>query len=695
MALMDVGSDIISVRYEDDFCPRTMEIDHEKDWFLYGGATVWTPSRTFLLESQWKLGTAGRRLFEPPQPRAVRLRVTHARCKNTEPYNLCGFVTCSRTMTNRGDTHAPPLYRFFRDLFTDERGQSEVLGVVLLIGITVIGTVGLVAFGSTAISDTERFVDSQSASHTMGQMSSQTSEVALGDSESQTVELPRGDGAGQSQVVDDGWIKMELVNQTTEETDEVLLNESLGAVVYENDGESVAYQGGGVWKKSGNSSEVVSPPEFHYRGNTLTVPVIQVDGDEHLTGDATVRDNGSEQLLPNEDHTNPFVDGNQRIDVTIQSEYYDAWHDYFDTRADGIPSVDHDNKTVTLSLVAETEEQTVDAGMGATDAGENLVFEGMGADPVADSYNSSVKPYDEHDYDERDNGKIIAAGDVEGNPSAEIRGDVIAGGEVRGAGGGGGGGGGGGPGNNPGGGGGGGGQGPVVTGEIHENADIDAESPVDQYINSTNIRIAGDNDNDPNVITADDELDFDTHDEIRLDAGDYYLENLIVPSGNTLLLEPSGENVTIAVNGFVDVGGEIRVEGGEGRAEIFVQGEETTGGDHLYVNGEITVEGQEAPRMWLYGPRYFSGTLDDNAMYQGVIYAPSGMGTTSKLNADGSQGNPSRVYGGVVTGTATFHTGAMFHYDEALEGEQAVPPDATVIVVNHIHVTLNEIEFED
>ena len=594
-------------------------------------------------------------------------------------------------MTSRAGTRVPPSYRFFRDLITDERGQSETIGVVLLIGITVAGTIGLVTFGSTAITDTEQFMETESAEHTMAQMDSQASEVALGESDSQTVELPRADGAGQSEVVEDGWVKLEVLNDSTGEPVEggdPVFNESLGAVVYESSDGTVAYQGGGVWEQSGGQTEMVSPPEFHYRGNSLTLPIVQVDGDEELVGDATIRKgNDTELKYPNEDFGNPFADGNHTIEVTIQSTYYEAWYGFFETRTDGMPSMDHENGTVTLSLVAEADRQTVEAGVGATDAGEEIRFAGGGPNPTfSDSYDSSEGLYADTN---GENGTIMAAGPVTVTGNAEIHGDIRSADEVDAPGGGGGGGGG--PGGPPGGGGGGAGE---VTGDIYEFVDdLEQPSPVDEYLNDTVNRVEGST--HPDIQNG--ELDFTGQSEITLDDGEYHLDRLHVPAGDTLTLNPTDGNVTIGVNEYADIDGTIHVEGDdEHRAEIFLAGDSTVGdGHHLRIHGgEVTVEDDKAPRMWMYGTRHFEADFND-ATYQGVIYAPSGTDTTSELDAHSGAGNPNSVYGGVVTGTVDFGPGSAFHYDEALEGESAVPPDTTVVIVNYLHVTLNEIVVEN
>lgn len=592
-------------------------------------------------------------------------------------------------MTSRGDTRAPPLYRFFRGLITDERGQAEAIGVVLLIGITVIGTVGIVTLGSGMISDTEQYVDSETASHTMGQMSSQGSEVALGESESQSVELPRGAGAGQSQVVDDGWIEMRIVNESDHEVEATVFNESLGAVVYENGDEQIAYQGGGVWKKSANDSDMVSPPEFHYRDDTLTVPVIQVHGDDHLTGDATLRKNGTtEQLYPNEaeGYSNPFSGTNQTIQVTVNSEYYEAWGDFFDTRTDGQADVDHDEQTASLTLVADREEHSVEGAVGSTSANGDLAI--AGNDARTDSYDSQNGTYEET---KSYNGTIVAAGDIEMAGSAKVHGDVFTGSDFEI-----------------------GGNAVVngsvtytgakerqgnshdITGSTYSPADIASSGAIDPRVESQINETRNGNNNESVDVVQDGHLDFNQGDT-ELVSGDYYLEQLSVPDGETLTIDTTDGTVRIGVEEYVEIGrgSEIAVEG-DNRVELYLGAEETTGGNHFEIDGgQVNVPEDNSTQFWVYSKEHFNAEFDshgnDDAVFQGAIYAPTA------IDGDGGQVDvrDATVFGGIMAGSTEIHNNGNIHFDQALEEEQAIPEDTTVVIVNYVHATLNQVDIED
>jgi hypothetical protein len=127
----------------------------------------------------------------------------------------------------------------------------------------------------------------------------------------------------------------------------------LGAVVYQIGETEIAYQGGGVWRKGpGGSSTMISPPEFHYQGDTLTFPVIQVTGDDSVSGPTTgqIDARSTEIIYPDGDPLkNPLQNG--KIRVTVQSEYWQAWTEYFETRTDSSSvDTDPDAKKVTATL---------------------------------------------------------------------------------------------------------------------------------------------------------------------------------------------------------------------------------------------------------------------------------------------------------------------------------------------------------
>jgi len=233
-----------------------------------------------------------------------------------------------------------------------------------MIALVVLGSTVVFALGDRALADTERQSDIERSQQAMTLFDSQTSQVALSESDRQTVRFGRTSGS-YSVDPDAGEISIINVDRDDDETDDdgdddpnaggaanddeyILEPTTLGAVVYENGDRTVAYQGGGVWQLSpGDASRMISPPEFHYRAQTLTLPVVQVTGDGSAAGSAQavvskgdfrarpVYPNASEtfDLAGGEQFLNPVQNGS--IIVRIESEYAAAWGTYFEERTDG------------------------------------------------------------------------------------------------------------------------------------------------------------------------------------------------------------------------------------------------------------------------------------------------------------------------------------------------------------------------
>jgi len=256
------------------------------------------------------------------------------------------------------------------------RGQSETLGYALIIGFTLISVGAIAAFGGTTLQSTQQQIGTQTAENAMSQFDSRASMVALGVSDSQHVSL--GDTRDGTYSVDPtaGWLRIIHENETDGNTTE-LYNTSLGAVHYRNGDTELGYQAGGLWRQDA-SSVMVSPPEFRYRGSTLTLPLIKVKGDGKIGGrptgqirtveDSTIIYPNASRPTPN---TNPVESGS--VIVTVQSEYYDAWGRFFESRTDGNVSVDESNRTASVELIAPATQG--DFEMPAE--GDSVTFQGL------------------------------------------------------------------------------------------------------------------------------------------------------------------------------------------------------------------------------------------------------------------------------------------------------------------------------
>jgi hypothetical protein len=111
----------------------------------------------------------------------------------------------------------------------------------------------------------------------MTQLDSKASLVGIGDTDTQQVNLGVENDGRTLARMDDRWIRVKIDPDDGGEME--VVNQTLGAVVYRNGDTAIAYQDGSVWKRTGDGATMVSPPEFHFRETTLTLPLVVVGGE--------------------------------------------------------------------------------------------------------------------------------------------------------------------------------------------------------------------------------------------------------------------------------------------------------------------------------------------------------------------------------------------------------------------------------
>jgi hypothetical protein len=182
------------------------------------------------------------------------------------------------------------------------RAQSSNIGLVLLLALTITSAGVVVAIGGTALTDVQQEASNDRASHAMTLFDARAAVVGLGEGSVQTVRLGRSNDGQYTAESESGWLRIRHTNYTGTSTEEVY-NASLGSVSYRSGDTTIAYQGGGVWRHRTGGTTMVSPPEFHYRGTTLTLPVLRIRSDDAASGGATATIRRTEEtvrVFPNE-----------------------------------------------------------------------------------------------------------------------------------------------------------------------------------------------------------------------------------------------------------------------------------------------------------------------------------------------------------------------------------------------------------
>lgn len=298
--------------------------------------------------------------------------------------------------TNHSDMFRPGVgereSRCSVDLGRQARAQSTTIAFVLLLAITLGGVTMILAFGAQSLGDLEGQASSEQAEHAFTKLDSTGAEVALGQSEARTVELgSRGRSGGSVRTVRTGEMTLAYQGGST------IHNETLGAVVYESEGHTVAYQGGGVWRGTGTESQMISPPEIHYTDGTLTIPMIVVRPGGPGSSDRLVIRRLSQQI-----GLGPGTVEDEVVTLSIRSDYYVGWAQFFESRLDEVHvDVDHANRTTTVELGRITFDVRYDSAVYAEDG-----------DVVVSTGNSEI------------NGPVTAEGQVSTGAASSVNGNV-------------------------------------------------------------------------------------------------------------------------------------------------------------------------------------------------------------------------------------------------------------------------------
>jgi Mg-chelatase subunit ChlD len=210
----------------------------------------------------------------------------------------------------------------------DGRGASDLVGTVLLLGLVITAAVGTVVVGTRALDQATEQRTAAGTTETLRTVDAEVASLVQSDTNATTTLDFGGEGTGNLDVVRSGQVNITLNgNPTCRGTI------PLSSVRYQQDGQQVAFEGGGLWRGSeGGGSSMLTPPDVNYRNGTLTVTIVNITGtaDRAPNEVAFLRDASterSEELTGNVITTPCQRPDSIRIDV--QSDFYGAWAEYF------------------------------------------------------------------------------------------------------------------------------------------------------------------------------------------------------------------------------------------------------------------------------------------------------------------------------------------------------------------------------
>ncbi|WP_406670541.1 hypothetical protein V7O67_00775 [Methanolobus sp. ZRKC4] len=269
-----------------------------------------------------------------------------------------------------------------KDLSGNKAAVSSVVGITIMFAITLLSIGIMVLYTLPAIESMEDMAQAQKIEQGFTVFDSRTSKTALGEAPLQTTGLSLMGGDVEIMGDDDAYNESQIMiiglssNSTwyddfyqnrsywdawksyENEPDFAGFNASMGKIVYTSGERIIAYEGGGVWSKYPTGGTVmISPPEFHFNGETLTIPIMKITGNTSVSGStnaaiSVASTSDPDILFPNSTKNSLFVNPLKadKIIIYIQSDYYDGWAEYAETLITTTATLDDENKTAILDL---------------------------------------------------------------------------------------------------------------------------------------------------------------------------------------------------------------------------------------------------------------------------------------------------------------------------------------------------------
>ena len=268
--------------------------------------------------------------------------------------------------------------------WSNEKAVSSVIGIVLILAITILSIAIIILYTSPTLNNLEDIAEAQKVEQAFTVFDSRASKASLGESPVQITRVNQMGGKlevmgdtrdyNDSQIMvlalnsNSSWYQEFYDNRTHWNSWEKYKNESdfagysspipMGKIKYTSGDRTIAYEGGGVWSKYGNGGTImISPPEFHYNIETLTLPVMRISGNTSVSGisDTSITVASSNKpviLFPNVSLNNNFTNPIKADDIIIyiQSEFYEGWGEYAESLTSTSVALDHENQTAVIEL---------------------------------------------------------------------------------------------------------------------------------------------------------------------------------------------------------------------------------------------------------------------------------------------------------------------------------------------------------
>ncbi|GAA0309925.1 DUF7289 family protein [Halarchaeum salinum] len=603
---------------------------------------------------------------------------------------------------------------------TRSRGVSEVVGVVLLLGITIATVTATVSIGNAALQQDQDRLTVEQAELQAGAFHRAVSSATDG-----TSATARFDAAGLHTDVDpqQGWVNVTVRN--TSSGDIMWRNVPLGTVRFAQSEPHLVYQGGAVFRVEDGYALVRERPEFSYRNGSLGFAIRTIGGNVTTNGGIILQQGNTTPVYPQAGLTNPVE--NTEIEITIHSRYYRAWERIFeDAGADAVTDAGRNTTSVTFPTRLEplggaitagtpTSGLTLSGGMsvdsynssdpnsmngrysrvvssggvtltGGISVNSDLVSGGdvtikggselQGTLRTAGNFTleSGTVAGDGNDNDSRVQGDAYVARNVTIKYGSSFDGDLYYGGNLTEI------------------------DDSVIADEnIHKqqvSASVVTPRPITEHMSRIITDARASNSNDETLSISNNRLnctrnvDDDGNDaECNLSHGTYYLDELSMGDDEELRLNTTDGDITLVVDGNVSLAGASTARVlGDGRVNLFTSGDYSMGGSGDVLVGDGSSDSPPATQFWTYLYPNASARLGGGSKYTGVIYGPGPSDGSGARIVPGASGGTAHIHGALVGDVRLVEGGVDIHYDTALQNSIILPPSARKSKYAHIRL---------
>ncbi|WP_254761628.1 vWA domain-containing protein [Natrinema marinum] len=555
-----------------------------------------------------------------------------------------------------------------------ERGANEQVGLILLIGLVIIAGSLVVAAGMVALDAVQMQASGEQSEQEMRQFDKDL-QTAMLDNTTGPVHAPGGE------ISDEGTITITASNGYGDTESESI---TMGTLHKKDDaGNVLAHQAGGAWRKTGESSSVVSKPSIRYYteqagGNEvgrIDVSVTNLEGNvKSGTNRVTKRPSSTNGL----NVSNITFVSHVAIEVS-DTPYHDAWYRFLKTEfeassANTCDISDGSDKNVICHDEAN-REVTVIATIDGTNPFANhvgidpTVYGGLYADRITGNYDSAltVRGYDNHNISNRSADLFAVNNDLKMKGGAKVTGIPVVNEHLS-----------------------------VISGQpnisplayaaaldrgghpghpgswrydyINTTADgstaafwltsqhdslvanmskpFDSVDMIDSNVENGALDYL---ENNPNV------TDIESYGSTTVDSGLYY-----------------GDDLNSGIDTINTSDGDVHIGIGNGGGPLELSDLQITGNNRAYIYTEsnvdirqdIEVPGNRAGALWVYSSS--SSTIDVERDYEGVVYAPGSHVTID----DGVE-----ITGAVVGGTTNLRGDATINFDRTLRTDVPIPTE--------------------